>query len=160
MAQTVTFKVNGVERTVHAAGWEKLLDVLRLHLGLTGTKCGCDDYTCGACVVVVNGKAQRACSFPLKKIEGSQVVTIEGVADGEHLHPIQQALIDAGAVQCGYCIPGIVMELYALLESKPDASRDEILDALDKHMCRCTGYEAILEGALLAQARMRKARAG
>lgn len=86
-----------------------------------------------------------------KKLEGAEVITIEGIADGTNLHPIQQALIDAGAVQCGFCTPGIVMELYALYTKNPDATDSEITDVLARHLCRCTGYEAIFEGAKLAQ---------
>ena len=142
---------NGLKRTVEIEGWERLLYVLREKLNLTGTKCGCDDATCGACVVVVDGDAKRSCVYLAKKLEGTKIVTIEGLAKGKGLHPIQKALIDAGAVQCGYCTPGIVMELYALFTKNLKASEKEIVDVLSSHLCRCTGYEAILEGALLAQ---------
>ncbi len=151
MSEKINFTVNGVKRTLEIQGWERLLDVLREYLDLTGTKCGCDDATCGACVVVVNGEAKKSCVFPAKKLEGAEVFTVESMAQGGKLHPIQNALIEAGAVQCGFCIPGIVMELYALYSKKPKASEAEILDALEDHFCRCTGYEAILEGARLAQ---------
>jgi len=151
MAQKINFTVNGIKRAVEIDGWEKLLDVLRDKLDLTGTKKGCDDLSCGACVVVVDGVAKKSCSVTAAKAEGTNVITIEGLANGKKMHPIQQAMIDAGAVQCGYCTPGIVMELYALYMKNIDASEDEIMDALSKHLCRCTGYEAILEGAKLAQ---------
>lgn len=154
MSQKITFTVNGFERTVEIEGWEKLLDVLREKLNLTGTKRGCDDASCGACTVIVDGEAKKSCVYPAKRLDGKEVITIEGIADGMELHPIQLALIEAGAVQCGYCIPGIVLELYALFNKKPDASEDEIVEALALHLCRCTGYEAILEGALLARERM------
>ena len=151
MPDKITFTVNGKKRTVEIEGWEKLIHVLREYLHLTGTKRGCDDASCGACVVVVDGDATKSCIFPAKKLEGKEVITIEGVSEGTDLHPIQRAMIDAGAVQCGYCMPGIVMELYALFNKNAAASREEIIDALDKHLCRCTGYEAIIDGALLAQ---------
>ena len=154
MSQKITFTVNGFERSVEIEGWEKLLDVLREKLNLTGTKRGCDDASCGACTVIVDGEAKKSCVYPAKRLDGKEVITIEGMADGMALHPIQRALIDAGAVQCGYCIPGIVMELYALFHKTPGASEEEIVEALSLHLCRCTGYEAILEGALLARERM------
>jgi len=136
---------------VEIEGWEKLIHVLREYLHLTGTKRGCDDASCGACVVVVDGDATKSCIFPAKKLEGKEVITIEGVSEGTDLHPIQTALIDAGAVQCGYCTPGIVMELFALFHRKRDATDDEIKEVLSRHLCRCTGYEAIYDGALLAR---------
>ena len=153
--RTVTFTVNGQERTVVLEGWEKLLDVLRDRLELTGTKRGCDDATCGACTVVVDGEAVKSCVAGPHKFAGKSVTTIEALAEGTKLHPIQQALIDAGAVQCGYCIPGIAMELHALFTKKLEASEDEIVEALAGHFCRCTGYEPILAGALAAQRRLR-----
>ncbi len=156
MGEQLKFVVNGVRRTVELDGWERLLTILRDKLDLTGTKCGCDDASCGACVVVVNGKAERSCVLPPAKLQGADVVTIEGLGETGDLHPIQQAMIDGGAVQCGYCIPGIVMELYALYGRNVDAGEEEIKDALSGHFCRCTGYEAIMKSALLAQEYMKK----
>jgi len=154
MADTITFTLNGAQRTLELEGWEKAIDVLRERLGLTGTKRGCDDATCGACTIVLDGAAKRSCVLPGKKLDGTVVTTIEGVSEGTALHPIQEALIEAGAVQCGFCIPGIVMTLYALFTKNLQASEEEILDALSKNLCRCTGYEAILEGAKLAQRKL------
>ncbi len=151
MSEKITFTVNGSPRTVEIDGNEKLIFILREKLGLAGTKRGCDDASCGACVVVIDGKATKSCTYPAKKLAGKEVVTIEGVSEGTNLHPIQTALIESGAVQCGYCMPGIVMELYALFNRDPKASDEEIRDALELHLCRCTGYEAIWEGALLAR---------
>jgi len=128
-----------------------VLDVLREVLNLTGTKHGCDNSTCGTCTIVVNGKAVKSCNLPVKKIEGAEVMTVEGLAKGTELHPIQKAISESGAIQCGFCTPGIVMELYGLLEEKPDASQMEMENALNKHLCRCTGYEPIRDGALMAQ---------
>ncbi len=151
MPEKVTFTVNGVKRTVEIEGWEKLIDVLRDKLDLTGTKRGCDDASCGACVVVIDGEAKKSCVYPAKKVAGKKVVTIEGLAKGKKLHPIQKALIEAGAIQCGYCTPGIVMRLFALFKAKPKATDKELIEALSNQLCRCTGYEAILEGAKLAR---------
>ena len=147
----VNLFINGLRRSLVVEPRWSLLYVLREKLGLTGTKRGCDDAACGACVVVIDGKATKSCTYPAKKLAGKEVVTIEGVSEGTNLHPIQTALIEAGAVQCGYCMPGIVMELYALFNRDPKASDEEIRDALDIHLCRCTGYEAIWEGALKAR---------
>jgi aerobic carbon-monoxide dehydrogenase small subunit len=158
MSQKITLTVNGKNRSVEIEPGERLLDVLREKLGLSGTKRGCDDGSCGACVVVVDGKAERSCLYLANKADGKSVVTIEGLSDGVKLHPIQEAMIEAGAVQCGYCIPGIVMELYALYAKNPSAAEEEIMDALSRHLCRCTGYEAILEGARLAQKKLAAAR--
>ena len=156
MAEYITFTVNGTERTVVTQPARFLLDILRDELHLTGAKRGCDNGTCGTCVVVLDGRAVKSCTVPVEKLAGTTVLTVEGLSDGKTLHPIQQALIEAGAVQCGFCIPGIVMELYALFEKELDATEDRIRRALNRHLCRCTGYEAIWEGALLAQERMRE----
>jgi aerobic carbon-monoxide dehydrogenase small subunit len=156
MTEQITFTVNGEERTVAAEPARYLLDILRDELYLTGAKRGCDNGTCGACVVVVDGRAVKSCILPVEKLDGVNVLTVEGLSDGRTLHPIQQALIDAGAVQCGFCTPGIVMELYALFTENLDATEDDIRRALNKHLCRCTGYEAIWEGALLAQSMMKE----
>jgi aerobic-type carbon monoxide dehydrogenase small subunit (CoxS/CutS family) len=145
MADLIQFTLNGTPQSVAIDPADKIIDVLR------GTKRGCDDGTCGACTIVLNGEAKRACLLPAAKLDGADVLTIEGLNRGADIHPIQKALIEAGAVQCGYCIPGIVMELYALYTKKPDADDGEIKTALSRHFCRCTGYEAIWEGAKLAQ---------
>lgn len=155
MTKQITFTVNGEERTAAAAPARYLLDILRDELHLTGAKRGCDNGTCGACVVVMDGRAVKSCIVPIEKLDGVNVLTVEGLSDGRTLHPVQQALIDTGAVQCGFCTPGIVMELYALFTENVDATEDEIRRALNKHLCRCTGYEAIWEGALLAQSMMK-----
>ncbi len=156
MDQAIKIKmtVNGEARQINLGGWERLSDILREHLDLTGTKRGCDDASCGACVVIVNGEAQKSCLQSYKKVDQAQVQTIEGMAKGTDIHPIQAALIEAGAVQCGFCIPGIVMRLEALFTQDVNASREAVLEALNQHLCRCTGYEAIVEGAMLAQQRL------
>lgn len=154
MAEAIQFTLNGVPQTVAIEPADKIIDVLREHLNLTGTKRGCDDGTCGACTIILDGEAKRACLLPAAKLAGAKVLTIEGISQGMEIHPIQKALIEAGAVQCGYCIPGIVLELYALYAKNVNASNDEIKAALSRHFCRCTGYEAIWEGATLAQKMM------
>ena len=156
MAETIQFTLNGAPQAAAIEPADKIIDVLREHLNLTGTKRGCDDGTCGACTIVLDGEAKRACLLPATKLAGAKVLTIEGISQGMEVHPIQKALIDAGAVQCGYCIPGIVLELYALLTKNPNATDDEMKTALSRHFCRCTGYEAIWEGAVLARKAMQK----
>lgn len=151
MSEKLTFTINGEERTVEVHPEMMLIDVIRDVLNLTGTKRGCDNATCGTCVVVMNGKAVKSCNTPLSKVQGAEILTVEGLAKGMSLHPIQKSIAESGAVQCGFCIPGIVMELYGLFENKPDASEQEITTALNKHLCRCTGYEPIRDGALIAQ---------
>ena len=153
-----TLTVNGIKRTVDAEPNTPLLHILRRNFGLTGTKQGCDNGSCGACTVVVNGKAVKSCVYQVSKADGGEVVTIEGLARGTELHPIQRALIDSGAIQCGFCTPGIVMELYALLEASPEPDKSAVRKALNKHLCRCTGYEAILLAGELAVEYVKKAK--
>jgi carbon-monoxide dehydrogenase small subunit len=151
MTEKISFTINGEYRSVEIDEETMVIDVIRDMLDLTGTKRGCDNATCGTCVIVMNGKAVKSCNTPASKMQGADILTIEGMAKGTELHPIQKAIAESGAVQCGFCIPGIVMELHALLESKPDAGETELANALNKHLCRCTGYEPIRDGALIAQ---------
>jgi len=157
MSEKINFTVNGVKKSVEIDGWEKLLDVLREYLNLTGAKRGCDDGTCGACTVIVNSKAVKSCLFPAKRLEGTDIVTIEGLSK-EGINHIQRALIDSGAVQCGFCTPGIVTELNVLFTKNPEATEEQIKETLSKHLCRCTGYESILEGAKVAQKKLEDAK--
>ena len=160
MSEWITLTVNGVRRTVLYAAKESLLEILRDALDLTGAKEGCGYGACGSCTVVVNGEAVKACTLRGKeKLDGLEVLTIEGLADQEgNLHPIQEAFLRAGAVQCGFCTPGFIMRLYALFKNKPGATEEEIEVALSENLCRCTGYEAIWEAALLAQEMMKGTR--
>lgn len=160
MSEWITLTVNGVRRTVLYAAKESLLEILREALDLTGAKEGCGYGACGSCTVVVNGEAVKACTLRGKeKLDGLEVLTIEGLADQEgNLHPIQEAFLRAGAVQCGFCTPGFIMRLYALFKNKPGATEEEIEVALSENLCRCTGYEAIWEAALLAQEMMKGTR--
>lgn len=151
MAEKISFTINGTPITVEVEQDMLVIDVIRDVLNLTGTKRGCDNSTCGTCTIVVNGKAVKSCNLAVKKIAGAQVLTVEGLAQGMNLHPVQKAISESGAIQCGFCTPGIVMELYGLLEENPTATQNEIENALNKHLCRCTGYEPIRDGALMAQ---------
>lgn len=151
MSDSIQFRINGKERKVAIEPEMMLIDVIRDVLGLTGTKQGCDNATCGTCTVIMNGRAVKSCNTPAATADGAEILTVEGLAKGMELHPVQTAIVQSGAIQCGFCTPGIVMELVALFESKPEASEAEILNALNKHLCRCTGYEPIRDGALIAQ---------
>lgn len=151
MLEKISFVINGDPTTVEVDPEWRLMDVIRDVLNLTGTKCGCDNGTCGTCVVIVNGRAVKSCTTAVKKAAGTNILTVEGLARGRELHPVQRALVQSGAIQCGFCTPGIVMEMVALLDAQPDASEKEINGALNKHLCRCTGYEPIRDGALMAR---------
>ncbi|HOX12064.1 MAG TPA: (2Fe-2S)-binding protein [Spirochaetia bacterium] len=149
--------VNGIRRQVRQEEAElTLLEYLREVLGLTGTKNGCAVGACGSCTVVVNGQGRRSCKTRVSEVLGKDVVTIEGLEgrDGS-LHPIQQSFIDAGAIQCGFCTPGMVMSAYALLLRDPSPDRTAIRTALSGNLCRCTGYQQIVDAVELAAARMR-----
>ncbi|GFN22313.1 MAG: (2Fe-2S)-binding protein [Thermoanaerobacteraceae bacterium] len=138
-------KVNGREIQVQAPPGITLLELLREYLSLTGTKEGCGKGECGACTVLVDGMAVNACLFPAAKAEGREVTTIEGLARGEELHPLQEAFISEGAVQCGFCTPGMIMSAKALLDREPHPSREQIKEALSGNLCRCTGYVKIVQ---------------
>lgn len=156
MNERVHFQINGVERTAEIEPEMMAIDLIRDVLNLTGTKRGCDNATCGSCVIILNGRAVKSCNLPAIKVNGATISTVEGLANGMELHPVQKAIIESGAVQCGFCIPGIVMELVALFDTHPDANEMTVINALNKHLCRCTGYEPIRDGALLAQKLIRQ----
>ncbi|MFQ5483745.1 MAG: (2Fe-2S)-binding protein [Desulfobacterales bacterium] len=122
-----------------------LLDLLRYDLGLTGTKKGCDEGDCGACTVIADGKVVTSCLVLAVEMDGATLTTIEGLHKGDELHPIQQAFVDSGAVQCGFCIPGMILTTKALLDENPDPSEEEIKHYLEGNLCRCTGYTKILD---------------
>ncbi len=154
--QTISVKLNGENKTVYFEGHETLLDVLRDNLELTGTKYGCGQGACGACTVVVNGKAVRSCMMLFRRLDGAEILTIEGLSKNGKLNPIQKAFVDADAIHCGFCTPGIVMELYALFTQNPDATEEDINKALNGHLCRCTGYIPLIDAAKLAQKYFKK----
>lgn len=146
MKAEISFILNGSEVTVEVDGRHRLIDVLRETLGMTGTKEGCGEGECGACTVIVEGRTVNSCLYPALEVEGKNVITIEGLLEPEHrLSPIQQAFVDKGAIQCGFCTPGMIISAKALLDSNPDPSEEEILEALEGNLCRCTGYVQILE---------------
>ena len=137
--------LNGESVTVEIEPFDLLVDVLRDKLGLTGTKIGCNEGECGACTVIVDGRAVLSCLLPAMKAHGREVVTVEGLSHDDELHPLQQAFIEKGAVQCGYCTPGLLMSAKALLDEKPKPSVEEIEEAIAGNLCRCTGYFQVVE---------------
>ena len=141
----ITLTINNKNLDVDLNGNETLMEVLRNRLGMTGTKTACEESECGTCTVQVNGKAVLSCITLACDLEGDDILTIEGVADGDRLHPVQQAYLDYGAVQCGFCIPGMIMSTKALLEKNSDPSQEEIEYALDGNICRCAGYPKIFD---------------
>ncbi len=152
---TVTFTVNGATRTVDVDGATSLLEVLRNHLGLVGTRFGCGLEQCGSCMVLVDGEPMEACSRDVATVAGRSVTTIEGLGADGKLHPLQQAFLDEQAGQCGYCLSGILISAKALLDRNPRPSRTEIAAALDKHLCRCGSQPRILKAVERAAAAMR-----
>lgn len=146
----ISITVNGFTREVLVDPHETLLYTLRDRLGLTGTKKGCDQGSCGSCTVLLDGKPVLSCITPAARCQGKTILTIEGVAQDGQLHPIQQQLCDKGAIQCGYCTPGIVMTSLALLERNARPTDDEIREALSGNVCRCTGYTKIIEAVRAA----------
>jgi carbon-monoxide dehydrogenase small subunit len=142
--------VNGQPQTLEAFPMERLLDVLREQLHLTGTKEGCGEGECGACSVSINGAIVNSCLVPVAQAEGVSIKTIEGVASGDQLHAVQQAFIDCGGAQCGICTPGMVMAAVDLLERNPNPSEAEIRTGLAGNLCRCTGYMKIFESVVRA----------
>jgi carbon-monoxide dehydrogenase small subunit len=141
----LTMTVNERQLTVEVEADEILVDVLRDRLGLIGTKIGCNEGECGACTIIMDGEPVLSCLVPAMRAQGSTIITIEGLSHGDELHPLQQAFLDHGAVQCGYCIPGFILSAKALLDRNPHPTRDEIKEAIAGNLCRCTGYVKIIE---------------
>ena len=148
--QTVSFILNGHPRTFSVDDAETLLQLIRERARLTGTKCGCEMGECGACTVLLDGKAVNSCCIPAVMVAGRQVTTIEGIGTPEQPHPLQQAFMEAGAIQCGFCTPGMILSAKALLDANPHPSREEIRAALSGNLCRCTGYQKIIHAVELA----------
>jgi len=151
MKKIISFVLNGNQMELEVDSHWTLLYLLREHLELTGTKSGCEGGECGACTVLVNGNAVNSCLFPAMEIEGTTVTTIEGMArsSGE-IHPLQRAFVEHGAVQCGYCTPGMIMAATALLKENPNPTEDEIRHAIAGNLCRCTGYVQIIKAIRVA----------
>src|SRR4051794_22438382 len=151
MQETVSLTVNGKKATATVEGRTLLVQLLRENLGLTGTHVGCDTSQCGACVVQINGEAIKSCTILAVQCEGADVLTIEGVANGDQLHPMQEAFRNNHALQCGFCTPGMVMSALDLVKNNPNPSEKEARDSLEGNLCRCPGYQnivlAIIEGA-------------
>jgi aerobic-type carbon monoxide dehydrogenase small subunit (CoxS/CutS family) len=143
--EEISFTLNGKPVTVTTDGERMLLWVLRTDLGLTGTKFGCGEGYCGACTVIVGGAAVRSCQFPVSRVKGQEVVTIEGLGGNGKLHPLQQAFMDHDALQCGYCTPGMILTTYSLLREKPAPARQEIIDAMENNLCRCGSHTRIID---------------
>lgn len=155
MKQEIELRVNGQIYELEIEPWRTLIEVLRDYIGLTGTKQSCSEGHCGACAVIVDGQAANSCLMLAFEAQGRDIMTIEGLSGGDHLHPIQEAFVANGAVQCGFCTPGMIMASKAFLARNPDPSDEEIRKGLAGHLCRCTGYTQIIEAVRAAAEKMR-----
>ncbi len=144
MSEAYELEVNGVPYPINAAMDRSLLSVLRTEVGLTGTKEGCDDCECGACMVLIDDQPVNSCSYLAAQAQGRRVTTVEGILDGDNLHPLQRNLLEEGGVQCGFCTPGMIMSAQALLTRNASPTEEEIRIGLSGNLCRCTGYQRIL----------------
>lgn len=154
--ERLNFTLNGKKMSVDVDPSMRLADFLRDQLYLTGTKIGCGKGECGACTVIMNGKAVTSCIIPIMRVEGAVIETIEGLAKGEKLHPLQEEFINKGAIQCGFCTPGFIMSAKALLDQNNNPTPEQVREAVGGNICRCTGYVKIEEAILSAAERMRK----
>ncbi len=150
----ITLIVNGDERTVVTDSTCSLLDVLREEFHLTGTKYGCGEGQCGACTVLMNGRRIRSCVTPVSGADKNTITTIEGLADGDSLHPVQQAFLDEGAIQCGYCTSGMILAAAALLKNNPKPTDQQIIEGMNGNLCRCNGFVKILNAVRRAAAQI------
>jgi carbon-monoxide dehydrogenase small subunit len=149
----ISFAVNGEPKTVHVYPMERLLDVLRQQLQLTGTKEGCGEGECGSCAVLMDGILVNSCLVPVLQAAGSNVTTIEGLAAGETLHVLQETFLECGGAQCGICTPGMILAAVHLLNKTPEPTREEIREGLSGNLCRCTGYSQIVDAVAEAARR-------
>lgn len=156
MAETIQFLLNGTSVSYTGDGDRDLLWVLRSEFELTGAKYSCGEGVCGACTVLVSNRAERSCQYPVRAVAGKQVVTIEGLAKQETLHPLQQAFMDHDALQCGFCTPGMIMNAVGFLYENPNPTRDDIITAMDYNLCRCGGYSRIVDAIQDAATRMKE----
>jgi len=153
MRDTIRFRLNGAPVSLETDGTRTLLWVLRTDLELTGTKYGCGEGLCGSCTVLVDGRAVHSCQTPLAAVQGKDVTTIEGLARGERLDPLQQAFHDEGALQCGYCTPGMILGARALLAANPHPTREQIVRGMEGHLCRCGAHQRIVAAIETASGR-------
>jgi aerobic-type carbon monoxide dehydrogenase small subunit (CoxS/CutS family) len=153
----LSLRVNGVAYAVAVDGGRTLLSVLRGELGLTGSKEGCDDSECGACMMLLDGRPVNSCSFLALQADGREVTTVEGLARGGELHPLQRAFAAAGGIQCGFCTSGMLVSAAALLAERPEPTDEEVRLALAGNLCRCTGYQKIVQAVQAAAAELRTA---
>ena len=156
MKQALELKVNGELHELFVEPWRTLAEVLREELGLTGLKVACDTGDCGSCTVLIDGKAIKSCLMLAPQAEGKEILTIEGLATEEGLDPLQEAFIEHFAVQCGFCIPGMILKAKALLNENPDPTEDEVRAYLSGNLCRCTGYVKIVEAIMAAKEKMKQ----
>ena len=150
MKKELRFTVNGQPYELYIKPKTILVEVLRDHLGLTGTKRGCNSSSCGACTVILNGMAVKSCSVLALQANGGEVLTVEGLAKGNELHPLQKAFLDHGAFQCGFCTSGMLMSSKALLDESPNPTEEQIKEGIDGNICRCTGYNSIIRALTAA----------
>jgi aerobic-type carbon monoxide dehydrogenase small subunit (CoxS/CutS family) len=155
MAQTLSFKLNGQSVSVTTDDRRPLLWVLRTDLGVTGTKFGCGRALCGACTVLVDNKAVRSCVYPVRNVNGKEVITIEGLSQNGDLHPLQKAFAKHDALQCGFCTPGMILGAYSLLYRNPQPTQAEIVQGMESHLCRCGAHVRIIEAIQSAAAEMK-----
>ena len=154
MKETISFRLNGKPISLNVEGDRTLLWVLRTDLGLTGTKYGCGKSLCGACTVVIGKDAARSCQVAIRDVRGKEVTTIEGLAKGDKLHPLQSAFVEYGAVQCGFCTPGMITRAYRLLQENNNPTEEEIRYGISGNLCRCTGYQNIVKAIQYAAAKL------
>ena len=146
MSHSITFTINGKSTTLGVEARRSLADVIREDIGLTGTHLGCEHGVCGACTILLDGQPARACLMLAVQADNATITTIEGLADGDKMHPIQKAMHEAMSFQCAFCTPGFLMSAIALLEENPNPTTDEIREELSGNLCRCTGYQSIIDG--------------
>ena len=154
MKRRIALKVNGESHELEIEPHRRLLDIIRDDLGLTGTKEGCGEGDCGACTILMNGKAVPSCLVLGLEADGSDLLTIEGISEGETLHPLQEEFITQGAIQCGFCTPGMILSAKAFLENHPSPTEEAVKKAMAGNLCRCTGYVKILNAIMAASKRM------
>jgi carbon-monoxide dehydrogenase small subunit len=156
MKKQMRFNVNGVNYEEEVDHRRTLLEMLRENFGLLGTHKGCDEGECGACTVLVDGKAVNSCLVLAARVQGKTITTIEGLAQREKLHPIQEAFVETGAIQCGFCTPGMIMTTKAFLDKNPNPTEGEVRRAISGNLCRCTGYFQIIEAIMKAGEKLRE----